>query len=255
MQEIRVSAGNRAIDKKALETREAGVLTALCQRAPEFIALFRARATSKNNLARIYQAEGQYAKAEPLFRQAVDGMRKKVGLAHPNTQLSISHLIDCYDSMKAPEKAEPLLRELAEFWKEKAGADSLPFAEQLAVLGLNLMQQQKAADAEPVLRDCLAIREKKTPDDWSTFNTKSTLGGALLAQKMYADAEPLLLAGYEGMKQREAKIPPQGKIRLTEALERLVQLYEAKDKKDEAAKWRKELDAIKAAQKKVEKKP
>jgi hypothetical protein len=35
------------------------------------------------------------------------------------------------------------------------------------------------------------------------------------------------------------KIPPQIKIRLTEALNRLVQLYEAMDKKDVAAKWRK----------------
>src|SRR5208283_258415 len=37
-------------------------------------------------------------------------------------------------------------------------------------------------------------------------------------------AEPLLLAGYEGMKQRGKTIPPQGKIRLPEAIERLVQL-------------------------------
>jgi eukaryotic-like serine/threonine-protein kinase len=74
------------------------------------------------------------------------------------------------------------------------------------------------------LRECLAIREKTQPDVWSTFNTKSMLGEALLGQKKYADAEPLLLAGYEGIKKREAKIPAQGKIRLTEALERLVQL-------------------------------
>jgi molybdenum-dependent DNA-binding transcriptional regulator ModE len=57
------------------------------------------------------------------------------------------------------------------------------------------------------------------------------------------------------MKKREAKIPTQGKIRLTEALERLVQLYDAMNKKDEAAKRRTELDATKAAQKKVEKQP
>ena len=63
------------------------------------------------------------------------------------------------------------------------------------------------------------------------------------------------LAGYEGMKKQEAKIPPQGQVRLTEAVERLVQLYEAMDKKDDGAKWRKELDAIKAAQKKPEKHP
>ena len=51
----------------------------------------------------------------------------------------------------------------------------------------------------------------------------------------------LLLAGYEGMKQRKAKIPNEGKLRLTEALDRLVQLYDALGKKDESAKWRKEL--------------
>ena len=71
-----------------------------------------------------------------------------------------------------------------------------------------------------------------------------------MGQKKYADAESLLLAGYEGMKKREAKIPPQGKVRLTEALERLVQLYEATNKKDETAKWRKQLDEAKKANEK-----
>ncbi len=204
---------------------------------------------SKNNLALLYQAQGQYAKAEPLFRQAVDGLRNKVGLNHANTQTAIRNLVDCYDCLKAPEKAEPLLRELAEFWKDKAGADSLPFAGQLASLGLNLLQQRKALDAEHVLRDCLAIRQNKVPDDWTTFNTKSALGGALLAQKKFADAEPLLLKGYEGMKQRDAKIPPQGKVRLTEALERLVQLYDATGQKDKVQVWRKKLEAAKDAPK------
>ena len=73
-------------------------------------------------------------------------------------------------------------------------------------------------DAEPIPRECLAIRVKKQTDVWITFNTQSLLGSALLGQKKYTDAEPLLLAGYEGMKEREAKIPAQGKIRLTEAL-------------------------------------
>jgi hypothetical protein len=54
------------------------------------------------------------------------------------------------------------------------------------------------------------------------------------------------------MKQPEAKIPPLGKVRLSEAIECLVQLYEAMDKKDEAAKWRKELEMTKTAQKKPE---
>src|SRR5262249_1682435 len=115
----------------------------------------------------------------------------------------------------------------------------------MAELGLNLLQQRKHAEAEPVLRDCLVLREKKEPDAWTTFNTKSMLGGALLGLKKYAEASPLLVQGYEGMKQREAKIPPQGKVGLTEALERLVQLYNAWGQKDQADQWRKELKAVK----------
>ena len=42
---------------------------------------------------------------------------------------------------------------------------------------------------------------------------------------------------------------------MAEAVERLVQLYEATGKKDEAAKWRKELEAIKAARKYTEEQP
>ncbi|HEV8058777.1 MAG TPA: hypothetical protein VGP68_02835 [Gemmataceae bacterium] len=57
------------------------------------------------------------------------------------------------------------------------------------------------------------------------------------------------------MKQREKTIPPQARVRIPEANERLVQLFEATGKKDDAAKWRKELEAIQAAGKKVEKKP
>ena len=52
------------------------------------------------------------------------------------------------------------------------------------------------------------------------------------------------------MKEREAKIPPQAKdVRLTQALERLIRLYEAWDKSDEVAKWKKELESIRAAKK------
>jgi hypothetical protein len=46
---------------------------------------------------------------------------------------------------------------------------------------------------------------------------------------------------------REAKIPAQERARLGEAVERLVKLYEATDKKDEAAKWRKELETLRSA--------
>jgi len=97
------------------------------------------------------------------------------------------------------------------------------------------------------LRDCLKIREAKQPDDWKTFNAQSLLGGVLLGQKKYTDAEPLLLKGYQGIKERESQIPKQWKDRLIEALERLVQLYEATGNKAQADKWRKEREQARNA--------
>jgi tetratricopeptide (TPR) repeat protein len=99
----------------------------------------------------------------------------------------------------------------------------------------------KFAEAEEVARECLAIREREIPDDWRTCNARSMLGGSLLGQKKYAEAEPLLLSGYDGMKQREIKIPLEGRPRLRETLERLVQLYEATSRPDQAAEWKRKL--------------
>ena len=74
------------------------------------------------------------------------------------------------------------------------------------------------------------------------------LGGALLGQRKYADAESLLLAGYEGLQSRQAKIPAPVFIRsLTEALERLVQLYDAWGKKNKTALWQRKLQKAKTA--------
>ena len=116
------------------------------------------------------------------------------------------------------------------------------FAGQLASVSLKLLAAGLPAAAEPFLRECLAIRETVQPDDWTTFNTQSMLGGALLGQKKYAEAEPLLLAGYEGLKQREESIPPPGQIRLPEALDRLIELTTALDQPDATQKWRAERE-------------
>ena len=43
----------------------------------------------------------------------------------------------------------------------------------LAQTGVVLLIQKRWTEAEPLLRECLAIREKTQPDIWTTFNTKS----------------------------------------------------------------------------------
>ena len=52
------------------------------------------------------------------------------------------------------------------------------------------------------------------------------------------------------MKQREAAIPASGKVRLKEALQRLVQLYEETNRPEKAAEWRQKLAEIDQAENK-----
>jgi serine/threonine protein kinase len=106
-----------------------------------------------------------------------------------------------------------------------------------------LLDAGKYAEAELVARECVTLCKKLIPDDWRNFNAQSLLGGSLLGQKKYVDAEPLLLAGYEGLKLRAEKIPAAGKYNLPEAFQRLVQLYEETNRSEMAAKLKKELES------------
>ena len=69
----------------------------------------------------------------------------------------------------------------------------------------------------------------------------SLLGGSLLGQGRYAEAEPLVVAGYEGMKAREPRIAVPERFRLREAAERVVRLYEDWGRPDQAAAWKTKL--------------
>jgi serine/threonine protein kinase/tetratricopeptide (TPR) repeat protein len=115
----------------------------------------------------------------------------------------------------------------------------------LALGGVQMMGDHQWAEAERLLRSCLAVRQKQTPDDWTTFNAMSLLGGCLLGQEKYTEAEPLLLAGYTGLRQREGKIPEAVKTRPAEAANRLVELYTQWNRPADADKWRTALPVSK----------
>jgi tetratricopeptide (TPR) repeat protein len=153
------------------------------------------------------------------------------------------------------EAAQTRRLDSVNFLRARLSADHPALARALAEYTFTLLGNGKFSEAEPTARECLTIFEKKLPDDWRTFNARSMLGGSLLGQKKYAEAEPLLLSGYEGLKQREDKIahasnpleawrfPEESQPWLKEAVRRLVQLYESTGRLDQAAEWKKTLEA------------
>jgi tetratricopeptide (TPR) repeat protein len=234
--------------------------------------------TTLNNLAAAYWSAKRLDKSVPLFEDSLKRRQAKLGRQHPDTLMTVANLgvnykdagrleeaiplleeahraaksfpslrwvgiqlIDAYAKAGENAKLADLLREQLTDARKEMPKDSPHLAGMLAQIGQILMRQRtKWAEAEPLLRESLAIREKTQPDVWSTFDIQSRLGGALLGQKKYAEAEPLLLKGYEGMKARVKSIPPMGVVRLAEALDRLIELYAATNKPEEVKTWRAE---------------
>ena len=97
------------------------------------------------------------------------------------------------------------------------------------------MQHGDPGAAEPLLRECRVIRREALPEGhWLHANTESTLGECLTALGRFGEAEPLLLRSYPVIK---AKWGASGE-HTQRALRRIVDLYAAWGKPDEAATYR-----------------
>jgi serine/threonine protein kinase len=171
-------------------------------------------------LARVRQLQGRFAEAEPLLVGALDGLSK-------------------YEQEDSPRVAATL-----------------------GAIGYNFVAEHKYADAERPLRECLKVWEKRLPHGGDMSLTmsrrsaerevafaKCALGVCLADQKKYPEAETLLTQGCRDLAPKpgfpEDLTPLARRIRI-EALGWVVGFYEERDKPDEAAQWRKELEAAKA---------
>jgi tetratricopeptide (TPR) repeat protein len=191
-------------------------------------------------LSAVLVGQGRLAEAENVIREALVMRRKLLGNDDPSLAEPLYDLANAvYEQGRLPE-AEGLFREALAILRKYKVQEHPATATALSALATVLRGEGKFGDAEPLYRECLAIREKRIPDAWYTFYTRTMLGDTLLEQKKFAEAEPLLISGYEGMKQREANIRDHHKL-FSETLGYLIQLYEATNRPDQAAEWEHKL--------------
>ena len=84
-------------------------------------------------------------------------------------------------------------------------------------------------------RGALEFDRKKQPDDWQRFRAESVVGASLAGQKKFAEAEPLLLEGYQGMLARKERMAVPDWYHLDRAREWVVRLYQVWGKPAKAA--------------------
>ncbi|HVJ81203.1 MAG TPA: serine/threonine-protein kinase [Planctomycetia bacterium] len=232
---------------------------------------------AKGNLAATFWSLGRLDKSTPLFEELVARQTELIGRGHRDTLRNLANLGVNYRDGGRHAEAVRALREVTQAaaimpdlrWVEgelltayaRAGMkeevvalsgrlaavsrgtrrDDASLAMALNLLGVRLLEVQAGAEAEKLLRESLALREKAMTDDWLVGYAKGQVGTALLAQRRLAEAEPLLSAGCEMMLARRKSMPPQGPSALVDAMRRLVRLYEESGDKTKATKWRAEL--------------
>jgi tetratricopeptide (TPR) repeat protein len=193
-------------------------------------------------LARCYVSAGRTADALRVYEVLIPQARRQFGEESPQLQPYLRQWLIALEAEKQFAQAIEVRQQLLAADRQRFAADSFQVALSLHQLGQTLLKAARPAEAEPVLRECLAIREKTQALSPATMMARSDLGAALLGQKKYAEAEPLLVAAYEGLKrqgQNHLSATP-----LKETLERLINLAEATGKQEQAAKWQSELETL-----------
>jgi hypothetical protein len=247
-------------------------------------------ARSMFTLVKCYHKAKDFENGISLSEELLKRARNKLGANDGSIQTAMFALADSYLIAGDAEKALPLIEKVRASAKGEetiffAGASLLAINERLGKSDAELIaladklvaESQKLPKddddddgsrltgpvqiclgaeaykaAELLARECARIRSKVLPaDSWRQFGTKVLIGRALYGQKKFADAEPLLVEGYEGMKNRRDSMPPDSKRTVTGTLEWLVEFYEARGEAgdaEKAAAYKAELeDETKAA--------
>jgi tetratricopeptide (TPR) repeat protein len=197
-----------------------------------------------NNLAVLYGCQGKYAQAEPLFTKVLDLQRRVLGQEHPDTQNSVYNLALMYLAEGRDTQAEPLFTQGLEIRRRILGPADPDTTNVLASLGEVRLHQQRYAEAEALLSEAWKAQTKTTPEAWQQFVTQSMLGASLAAQGRFTEAEPLLMAGYDGLMARKEAIAWESRCQLERACARIVQLLQQWGRTKSAAEWQLKLQRL-----------
>ncbi len=191
-----------------------------------------------NNLAECLQRQGQYAEAETLLRQTLAGCRTALGDENPYTLTVLLNLGATLAETHQFDEAEALLRAaLAGRIKlfGELSVDTHTARLQLAILECERSNYELAAAQ---FRELLYTAAQVAPaGHWYAAIVRSWLGEALLGLRRYGDAEPELRGAYDDLRATLGDVNP----RTQKTIQRLVRLYEAWDKPDEADTFRAQL--------------
>lgn len=203
-----------------------------------------------NSLAQAFKVAGRQSDVIRTWEQLRDLLVAKIGIDRDETLIAMTNLGSAYKLSGKYSDAARTYEQVCLVRISKLGIEHDATLRAVKNLGIVYLADGQADKAEAQYRTLLSAHEKVESGSWQSFDAKSLLGGALGTQKKTELAEQMLLAGYNGLRQLELKIPIESRQTiLAEATIRLIHFYDANGNPNESAKWRKELDTLKTAAK------
>jgi eukaryotic-like serine/threonine-protein kinase len=193
-----------------------------------------------SGLAVALDNQGHYAQAEPLFRQIEGTMRRVLGPEDIDTLWETVNLGEAYEGLGKYDLARTYEAQALAGLRRVQSPEYPETLTAEADLALDDVSLGDCTQAEPLAREVLEKDKKVQPDDVERFFAESLLGACLTGEKKYAEAEPLLLEGYQGMVTRKARMLAVPDLReLDRAREWIVELYRASGKPEKTIEWKK----------------
>ncbi|KAN0102737.1 hypothetical protein V8E51_011050 [Hyaloscypha variabilis] len=151
---------------------------------------------SMNNLALIYEQQGEYAKAETLrtlHQQTLELKKQVLGEGHPDTLGSMSNLAEVYRYQGEYVKAEALQRQTLELRKQVLGEGHPDTLIGMGNLALVYEQQGEYGKAERLQQQTLELRKQVLGEGHpDTLRSVNNLAEVYRRQGKYVEAEELL---------------------------------------------------------------
>lgn len=199
-------------------------------------------APTLNNLAYARRRADDLPGAEATYREALGLIERIWGQRHPDRLQVLLNLASVVDRQggRDPE-VEALLREVVEVRRALVpSGDWRIGADLTSGLGRFLMMKQRWGDAEPVVREGLAVYETALGRDHSwTALVQGQLAACLFALGHDAEAERLVATSLSTLERVDSSPPP---VRL--GLERNAEYLEAAGCADLAARYRAVLERV-----------
>jgi tRNA A-37 threonylcarbamoyl transferase component Bud32 len=192
------------------------------------------------NLALASQKSGQLSKAIGMLEECLEMRLRRFGADSPVSLYTANKLALAYLEGNQVADAERLLVELLEKRLAALAKDPLQLASNRRALAECQIRQKQYGAAEELLRQSVAVFDGQQSKSSERYDAHSLLGVCLTARQNFTEAEPLLVRSYHRLKESTAQPTVCHKRLVAAALDRVIALYEAWGRPEEAAAWMKE---------------